>query len=129
MPIIRRVFGPFHPEVHETYDQNVKRIVIDEARWYFHGIRGDKKMAHWVLVYDTGKRTFLARNIPLDAMVGSRNRTIARHLPKGGVDETVNPDLWLDDSPVMEGSVTEMLKSKLPAAEIAKATALALARR
>ena len=125
MPIIRKVFGPFAPElVHPGQ-------TFQELRWHFFGIRGDKTTAHWVLVFKPGTRTYSASNIPInDGLIGrSRKALYAEKINPIVKDETAHPDAWLDDSPVMEGRIADILKSKLSAADIAKATALAITRR
>lgn len=123
MPIIRRVFGPFAPE----------RVggALPELRWYFFGIRGDRTTAHWVLVFECNARRFCARSIPIkDNLIGRSRRALSTAGISPEVqDETHHPDAWLDGSTVMEGTITEILKSKLPPAEIAKATAMAVLKR
>jgi hypothetical protein len=124
MAIIRRVFGPFHPEEHLDRQD-------PELRWSFNGIRGDKTMAHWVLVFLPKKRKWTASNISIkDTLVG-RSRI---GLDKQGIspdvkEEAAHPDAWLDDRPVMEGTVTDILKKHLRPDDIARATALSITRR
>lgn len=126
MPIIRRVFGPFHPE-----QTNPGMPGSTDLRWHFNGIRGDKTMAHWVLIFDPRKRKWHTSNIPIkDNLVGRSRIALGRLGISSEVkNEDAHPDAWLDDSPVMEGTVTEILKSKLSPEDIAKATALAITRR
>nr|CAD6606110.1 hypothetical protein RNT25_01787 [arsenite-oxidising bacterium NT-25] len=123
MPIIRKVFGPFHPE--QTAPRSPSTT---DLRWYFNGIRGDKTTAHWVLVFDPRKRKWSASNIPIGELDGKRNRSGLAQLgiPREVKNEDVHPDAWLDDSPVMEGTISSILKSKLSPEDIAKAMALAL---
>ena len=125
MAIIRKVFGPFHPE---TVHPGSK---IEELRWHFIGIKVDKMTAHWTLVFDPRKRTYrVNNNANSGGLIGRSLKAVIKQkidpIVKG---ETAHPDAWLDGSPVMEGTITNILKSKLPPEEIAKATALVIKRR
>lgn len=124
MPIIRKVFGPFSGE---TFLDAGKH----KARWYFIGIRDDYATAHWVLIFDPSTRQFRASSIPVGEGLGGRvMRKVEASLPKAGRDESANPKMWLNgDEPVMEGKVSDILKSKLKPEDIAKATALAIIKR
>lgn len=122
MAIIRKVFGPFARDISDN-------AWAAEIRWYFHGIRGDYTVAHWALVFDPKTRTFRATNIQIGQMVGRRNRAVAKALPKDGIGEEAHPHAWLDDSPVKEGTVSEILKQYLSREDIALASALAITRR
>ena len=129
MPIIRRVFGPFHPEiVQEEKLDGLRMIRYQAMRWYFNGIRGDKTTAHWSLTFDPNARIFSATNIRIsDRMIGrSRTALISAGIKPEVTSEDAHPDAWLDDSPVMEGRISDILKSKLTSEDIAKATALAI---
>lgn len=133
MPIIRRVFGPFNREYTggsvSPYDGTVW-IAHDEVRWYFNGIRDDKTTAHWVLVYDSKTRKFTASNIKINDNLIGRSRLALRKLgiPSEVKREDVHPDAWLDERPVLQGRITDILKSKLSPEDIALATALAITR-
>lgn len=122
MPIVRKVFGPFAPE----------RVggALPELRWYFFGIRGDRSTAHWVLVFNPRTRKYSASSIPInDCLIGRSRKALWReNIDPTVKDETTHPDAWLDDTPVMEGKISQILKAKLPPAEIAKATAMAIQR-
>lgn len=125
MAIIRKVFGPFHPENIHPGTQ------AEELRWHFIGIKDDKTTAHWTLVFDPRKRTYrVNNNTSSGGLIGrSRKALIAQKIDPGVKGETAHPDAWLDDSPVMEGTITSILKSKLSPEDIARATALVIARR
>ncbi|MCO5730108.1 hypothetical protein [Rhizobium sp. SSA_523] len=120
MPIIRRVFGPFH-----LVEKNGAE---PEIRWHFNGIRGDKTTAHWVLIFNARERRFKASNIKIsDSLMGRSRKALASlAIPAEVTSEDAHPDAWLDERPVMEGTVTDILKAKLSPADIAKATALAI---
>lgn len=120
MAIIRKVFGPFAREIN---------AIGDEVRWYFNGIRGDRTMGHWSLTYYVKTREFKAANIPIGDLFGKRNRLAIAGLPNNGTGEDVHPDAWLDDTPVMEGRITDILRQHLPPADIATVTALSITRR
>ena len=124
MAIIRRVFGPFHPEEHLDRQD-------PELRWYFNGIRGDKTMAHWVLVFLPKTRKWTASNIAInDGLVGRSRWTLVKlGIPTEVSAENAHPDAWLDDRPVMEGTITSILKQHLRPVDIARATALSITRR
>ncbi|EUB97276.1 hypothetical protein PMI07_000852 [Rhizobium sp. CF080] len=130
MPIIRKVFGPFAPE--ET------RVILDgkpttqELRWYFFGIRGDGEMSHWVLTYTPKTRKFLASNTGKPSLDGRRNRMGLRSQGiEAEAGPCIHPKMFIEGDATLtqEGNVTDILKSKLSAADIARATALAITRR
>lgn len=125
MPIIRRVFGPFHPEHIHPGTQ------AEELRWHFIGIKDDKTTAHWTLTFDPRKRKYrVVNNISSGGLIGrSRKALIVEKIDPVIKGETAHPDAWLDDSPVMEGTIATILKSKLSPEDIARATALVIARR
>lgn len=125
MAIIRKVFGPFHPEVAHAGSS------IEEMHWHFFGIRGDRSMAHWTLVFDPRKRMYRVNNNSITNNLIGRSRKALHDEKVSSVlsDTLVHPNAWLDDSPVMSGTITSILKSKLSPEDIAQATALAIMRK
>lgn len=123
MPIIRRVFGPFHPEEQTGADP--------QLRWHFHGIRDDHRVAHWLLVYEVLARNYRASNIPInDTLIGrSRLALASQGISPDAIKHPIDPDMFLDGRPVFQGTITSILKSQLPASEIARATAASILRR
>lgn len=135
MPIIRRVFGPFSPEITRGKKWNESTRVADDVnvdmRWYFIGIRADKTTGHWTLVYNIETRKFQALNNKIsDSLIGrSRLGLVAQGIAPDVTTEDAHPDAWLDDEPVMQGTITQILKSKLSAEHIARAMALTIMRK
>ena len=124
MPIIRKVFGPFHAEVGNP------GTTIEDLRWHFIGIRDDKTTVHWTLAFDPKNRKYRVNNNTTGDNLPKRSRNAL--LAEGInpiVDETARPDAWLGDEPVMSGKISDILKSKLSPADIARATALTIMRK
>lgn len=125
MAIVRRVFGPFHREIKD------QGRVTEELHWHFFGIRGDRTTAHWTLVFDPRKRSYRATNNPINSSLIGRSlkALIAQGIDPVVKNESAHPDAFLDESPVMEGTITSILKSKLSPQDIAKATAMVIVKR
>lgn len=123
MAIIRKAYGPFKFETWKDHEGW-------KARWHFIGIRGDYTTAHWSLTFTAQNRKFLANNTRIGEVGGPAMRAVERHLPKKGRAEEAHPKAWLsDDDPVMSGTVTDILRSKLKPEDIARVTAIAIVRK
>lgn len=121
MAIIRRVWGPFAPEA-QVIGQTTYQL-----HWSFFGIRDDMTMAHWTLVFETEKRKFRVNNNPLDVL---RAIPYQRRLSLPGLTTPIaHPNAFLDDRPVEQGRIVDILKSRLRPEDFARCTALAIARK
>lgn len=128
MPIFRKVFGPFHPET-EMFSGRVEKL-----RWSFIVIRDDFTLSHYTLVYSAEKNTYTSVNGDQDeSSLGPRVRSMGNQVYGSRTKVPVeHPNMFIegDDSPVLQGAtITEILKSRLPAEEVAKITAVRIARR
>lgn len=123
MAIIRRLFGPFAPE---TAHPNTAAA---EVRWSFFGITGDHTTEHWTLVFKAEDRKFYVVNSRIgkgDSLSGPVIRAVTKTLPREYPTAPALPGAYLDDRPVLQGRITDMLKSRLTPEDFAKCTRLAM---
>lgn len=109
MVALRKVLGPFgRQELGGRFGGEVKTV-----KYGFIAIRADHSTAHYSLNYDVETRAFTA------SVSHSRNV------------QTKHPNLFLGQggAMVIEGLLVDILKSRLPPADIAHLTALSLLRR
>lgn len=120
MAAIRKVYGPFHPE-----------LVSGGYDFHFFGIRDDHQMAKWVLRYDAETRTFSAFNVQI-GNVGGRMMSHAIQRENINVSK-MEPDRQAFVSgqqlTVHVGRVTDILRQHLKPEHLAMCAALSITKR
>lgn len=125
MPIIRRLFGPFHRLIEYEGKQ------LEEVRWHFFGIRDDYRMGHWTLIYYPFSRTWKASSNSInDTLRGtSKQALIDQKIVTLAPKTVVHYKAHLVNDRAYSGTISSILKSKLPAADVAFATSRTILQR